>query len=269
MSKKLTEKLIDEIIAFYKSEPMTIERVAQKFNYSNTTIIKILKDIPKYKKTEIYNPKFNENLFEIIDSEASAYFLGFIITDGNVFDFNSKTQKAISITQSQSDIYILEKFKEVLNTNCTISKDKHGTAQLSVRSDKMAEDLAKYGVFPRKTLYTHLPKIPDKYMNHLVRGIFDGDGCITKTCPIKWERWGVTFCGSGQLMEDLSLYLYEKLNLEHKPKVNQSKFSNLFDFRINRINDINTLYNWIYKDAEIFLVRKRDKFIEFKNHYNL
>ena len=70
-------------------------------------------------------------------------------------------------------------------------------------------------------------------------------------------------------MEDLSLYLYEKLNLEHKPKVNQSKFSNLFDFRINRINDINTLYNWIYKDAEIFLVRKRDKFIEFKNHYNL
>ena len=70
-------------------------------------------------------------------------------------------------------------------------------------------------------------------------------------------------------MEDLSLYLYEKLNLEHNPKVNQSKFSNLFDFRINRINDINILYNWIYKDAKIFLVRKRDKFVEFKNHYNL
>ena len=100
MSKKLTENLINEIISFYKSEPMTIERVAQKFNYSNTTIIKVLKDIPKYKKTEIYNPKFNENLFETIDSEAGAYFLGFIITDGNIFDFNSKTQKAISITQS-------------------------------------------------------------------------------------------------------------------------------------------------------------------------
>ena len=100
MSNKLTENLINEIISFYKSEPMTIERVAQKFNYSNTTIIKVLKNIPKYKKTEIYNPKFNENLFEIIDSEAGAYFLGFIITDGNIFDFNSKTQKAISITQS-------------------------------------------------------------------------------------------------------------------------------------------------------------------------
>jgi hypothetical protein len=42
----------------------------------------------------------------------------------------------------------------------------------------MAEDLSKYGVVPRKSYYTYLPKIDDKYMNHLIRGILDGDGSI-------------------------------------------------------------------------------------------
>lgn len=42
----------------------------------------------------------------------------------------------------------------------------------------MAKDLSKYGVIPRKTLVSFLPTIDDQYMNHLIRGILDGDGSI-------------------------------------------------------------------------------------------
>lgn len=62
----------------------------------------------------------------------------------------------------------------------------------------MANDLQKYSVVPRKTLITYLPDIDDKYMNHLMRGILDGDGGIRAEQTIKNNRFAhyIAFCGN-------------------------------------------------------------------------
>jgi hypothetical protein len=51
---------------------------------------------------------------------------------------------------------------------------------VSIRSDELVSDLAKYGVVERKSLTLLWPDvIPNELCNHFVRGYFDGDGCWT------------------------------------------------------------------------------------------
>lgn len=87
--KIITNELKEEIIKYYLSQPMTIKQVADKYTLSFPTMSKILKDIPKYSKAKLNNPNANERFFEKIDSEEKAYFLGLLISDGNVFKDNT------------------------------------------------------------------------------------------------------------------------------------------------------------------------------------
>lgn len=80
-----------------------------------------------------------------------------LISDGNVFKEDTGRQASISITLDLEDEYMLLKFKEVLNASTNIGHDRRGCGQIAVRSDIMANDLAQYGVVPRKTLITFLP----------------------------------------------------------------------------------------------------------------
>lgn len=176
--KVITNELKEEIIKYYLSQPMTMKQVEDKYELSHPTITKILKNVPKYPKAKLNNPNANERFFKKIDSEEKAYFLGLLISDGNVFKDNTGRQASISITLDLKDEYILQKFKEVLNVNTSISKDGRGCGQIAIRSNLMADDLKQYGVVPRKSYITYLPKINDIYMSHLIRGILDGDGSI-------------------------------------------------------------------------------------------
>ena len=99
----------------------------------------------------------NEHFFKEINCEENAYFLGLLISDGNVFKDGTGRQASISITLDLKDEYMLQKFKNVLSANTSISYDGRGCGQIAVRSNIMAEDLAKYGVIPKKSYHTYLP----------------------------------------------------------------------------------------------------------------
>jgi hypothetical protein len=43
--------------------------------------MKILRDVPQYTKTQIFNPDIKEDYFENIDSQEKAYFLGLIMIE--------------------------------------------------------------------------------------------------------------------------------------------------------------------------------------------
>lgn len=269
-SKIIDENLKQNIINYYLSKPMTLSEVEQKFNLSHPTISKILKDVPKYPKAKIKNPELKERFFEKIDSEEKAYFLGLLIADGNVFKDNSGRQASISITLDLKDEYMLLKFKDILQANTNVGHDGRGCGQIAVRSDIMASDLQQYGIVPRKSLITYLPNIDDKYMNHLMRGILDGDGSIRAEQTEVNNRFAhyIGFCGSQQLMEDISNYC-KKINLNVIPKVYSYKDRNLSDIKIQNKEDMYVFGEWLYKNATIYLKRKKDKYDYFKSHYNL
>lgn len=262
-----TKKLIKE---YYLSKPMTLDEVGKKFNLCRPTISKILKDIPRYTKAKIKNPQLKEDFFKSIDNEEKAYFLGLLIADGNVFKDNTGRQASISITLDLEDEYMLLKFKEALQASTNISHDGRGCSQIAIRSDIMANDLTQYGVVPRKTLTTFLPQIKDEYMNHLIRGIFDGDGSIRAIQTDKNNRFAhyINFCGTHKLMQQISDYCV-KLNLKTIPKVYDYQDRELSDIKIQSMEDMYAFGEWLYKDATIFLTRKKDIYNQFKLHYNL
>jgi hypothetical protein len=271
--KVITEELKQEIIKYYLSQPMTMKQVECKYKLSHPTMTKILKEVPKYTKAKLNNPNMNERLFENINSEESAYFLGLLISDGNVFKDNTGRQASISITLNLKDVYMLEKFKKVVNSNTSISNDRRGCGQIAVRSNLMAKDLAKYGVVPRKSYYTYLPQIPDKWMSHLIRGIFDGDGSImAKPSPNKdgHNRFlhSISFCGTHELMTNISDYAFEKLHLKQKPTIYDYADKNLSEVKIQNIEDIKTFGDWMYNNSTIYLNRKKDIYNNFLEHYN-
>lgn len=253
---------------------MTLNQVEDKYKLSHPTISKILANTPKYTKAKLNNHNMNEHFFKEINCEENAYFLGLLISDGNVFKDNTGRQASISITLDLKDEYMLENFKKVLRTNTSISHDGRGCGQIAVRSNIMSEDLAKYGVVPRKSYNTYLPQVPDQYMWHLIRGIFDGDGSIlAKPSPNKdgHNRFlhSVSFCGTHQLMNDISKYIFDNLNLKQKPTVYDYKDRQLSELKIQNKDDIYLFTTCIYQNVTIFLDRKYKIFLDFKKHYNL
>lgn len=71
-----------------------LNKFPKKFDLSLPTIIKILKDVPKYTKAQIHNPNMKEDYFSTIDTEEKAYFIGLLITDGNVFIDKSSSNRS-------------------------------------------------------------------------------------------------------------------------------------------------------------------------------
>ncbi len=269
MSKKVTEELKQEIVHYYLSQPMTLKQVENKYKLSHPTISKILKDIPKYPRAKIYNPNLDERFFNNLNIK-SAYYLGLIIADGNIFKPDDGRQTSISITLIEEDDYLLKQFKEILNANTTISHDGRGCSQFSIRSNSMAEDLKKYGVIPRKSYFTYLPIIDNELMPHLIRGIFDGDGSIQAKLHTN-NRFlkAFSFCGTHQLMQDISNYLFNNLDLIKKPKVYDYKNSKKSEIKICNKHDMYIFGEWLYNNKLTFYMkRKYNKYLDFKHHYN-
>lgn len=269
--KIITDELKDEIIEFYLSKPMSLKEVQDKYNLCGPTISKILKDIPKYTKAKIKNPNLNERFFQNIDSEEKAYFLGLLIADGNVFvkESSANRQASISITLDLKDEYMLLKFKEVLGASTNVGYDGRGCGQIAVRSDLMAQDLSNYGVIPRKSFATYLPNVDEKLIPHLLRGILDGDGSIQAHQHGGKFLHDISYCGTHQLMQDISDISAKILHLNYKPVVYDYHDKNLSEIKFKNIDDMLNFGNWLYENATIYLIRKYEKFTTFKEHYKL
>lgn len=266
--KIITDELKEQIIDFYLSKPMSLEEVSINFNLCLPTILKILKDVPKYTKVEIYNPNIKEDFFENIDSDEKAYFLGLLISDGNVFIPKDNRSPSISLTLHLQDEYMLENFNKYLGLNHRIGYDGRGCGQVAIRSKKMAIDLTKYGIAPNKTLHTFLPSIDSQFLPGLIRGIIDGDGSIQYHDKRSKHYHNISICGTHLLMEAISETLFSILNLNHKPSVYDYKDRNLSEIKIQNIEDIIKIGNWIYKDSSLYLIRKYNKFKQLIEYYN-
>jgi len=70
-------------------------------------------------------------------------------------------------------------------------------------------------------------------------------------------------------MTEISEYITNILFLQAKPTIYNYSDKSLSDIKIQNIHDMELFGNWLYKDATIYLKRKRDLYIKFIKHYNL
>ena len=252
---------ISEIIELYSSG-IGCYKISEKYKCSPSSINNLLKinGVDTKKSPNNYRKfKFNENYFEVIDCENKAYFLGLIYSDGCI----SKTTLRISL--QDKDGYILNRFLQDIESNSTIydvkkRKDTHQNQKLVVLSSKkIIHDLEKLGVTPKKSLILELPnkkQVPEKYFNHFIRGVFDGDGSIyfyERTINgKKYIESGVSIISSNNFIFQLHKYLnYGKI---YHTNYDKNSFISFKDK-----NEIKLFLNYLYDNSTIFLKRKYEK----------
>lgn len=200
---------------------------------------------------------FNIDYFEKIDSEDKAYFLGFIVADGSV----SKKSNSIKIIQKETNI--LYDFKNYIKFDGEIftSKTKN-ISNITITSSKTKRDLENLGIYSNKTMSVRYPDIPDNLQNHFMRGVFDGDGCISLRTDKRdnKQRGQVNICSGSY---DFIKEYYDKLvifaNLDGKNKIRCPK-GTYYVVDWGGLSDVEKIYEFLYKDSKVYLLRKKEIF---------
>lgn len=129
----------------------------------------------------------------------------------------------------------------------------------------MFNDLSKYGICPRKTYVTeHIPKnIPTEYIVDFIRGMFDGDGCLTYSDDMVYDV-AVNFTSyHKQIIDEFKLLVDEYVL--GKQNHNKSIFTTAWHTQWRGYNQVVTLLDKLYDNADIYLERKYNKYIQLKN----
>lgn len=265
---RLTIEQKEDIVNAYLSDiSNTCASLGRKHNVDYKTIkytlkkhnVKIRNDISRIKRKYT----LNESFFEKIDTEEKAYFLGFLYADG----YLNYKHKILGISLQERDKDILEKLRIIIGSSKPLVFrewiSKHPTWQnsyvLEVYGIKICEDVIKLGCVPKKSLILQFPtenQVPNHLLRHFVRGYFDGDGSIGNTTHIVSSM----------------MFLNSLQNLLNKMGI-ESKISNMAcnsitkDLAMNKKLSAIKFLDWIYQDSTIYLNRKYDKYLEWKEKY--
>lgn len=250
----------DEIKEKYLSGIPTTELAKQFWTTDDHLIACVLRDLNVEIRPSGYMSKTDQTLFKEIKNEIEAYSLGLITSDGNI-DKNG----TIRIFLTESDKYILEEInRRLLNGsgNLSIDKKKNGrpVARLGFCGKTICQNLAQYGVIPNKSEFlTNIYILPEELMHHYIRGLFDGDGVTSKNR----ESIRIGFCAKRkEFVESYQSFLCQKLFMRKNKIFNTG---GCFQCSWGAKTDIEKFYNYIYKDATIFLGRKRNKIYTYLN----
>lgn len=120
----------------------------------------------------------------------------------------------------------------------------------------MVQDLIVHGCFQNKSLELKFPtveQVPSHLIHHFMRGYFDGDGCISTSRQGKDLRFEVL--GTYEF-----LTMYEQTLGVNIKEPKQTK-SQAFIVQHGGNQQVKKIYEYLYKDATIYLERKRNIFI--------
>lgn len=232
-----------------------ITEIGKKLNIWYHTVGKILKK-KGYSYSSCGKTKINSNTFNIIDSEESAYWLGFFYADGCVSSSNR-----IEIGLKQSDYLHLEKLKNYLKWEGDIEyRSESKSYRIMFKDGIIGNDLKRLGCVPKKSLILEFPtedQVPNNLIHHFVRGYFDGDGYISDPDlkPINVQLLG-TF---NFLQKFCKIYNLSEKSIKMRSNIHYVSVSGEKAIQI---------MNMLYKDCNIFLERKKKRFDSYVNRKN-
>jgi len=201
-----------------------------------------------------------EKIFDKIDTEEKAYWLGFLYADGNV----DEDQNTISLALAEEDKAHVEAFRSFmrlgekkLHKKIRKLNDKDFVSyEFAMTSEIIKCQLQRLGCKPKKTYDLRFPStkiVPKKFQRHFVRGYIDGDGSITNgtTSVIVLDVLGTKeFINSYQQWTGLH---QNKIHpFCHTDNVVHSMYSGLAAIYI---------LDKLYEDSTVYLKRKHDRYL--------
>lgn len=183
--KKLSEEQELQLVQEYidgVSSTVLMEKYGFKTKKSITDKVKkyypetykdIIKEVREARKTYSYHLKTINNQFD-------AYYLGLLLTDGYI---SRGTDIGIDLVDEDCIAFL----SNVIGKDYKAYPQKDGRKtkyRLIISNKEMVQDLERLGVTPNKSLTIQGPKLykeEEKFIPYILRGIIDGDGCVSPT----------------------------------------------------------------------------------------
>jgi hypothetical protein len=257
----MTKKVLnDELIIQLYNENKSLNQIAQIIEVDRATIkSRLLTNnitILRHRKW-ITNSKYFDSL-----NKNSSYWLGFLMADG----YNSGDFIRIDIMDEGH----LEKLRDdiFLKRDAPIRIKKHSETDknvyyITIQDKLITNRLEQLGIVRKKSHIATYPDDPNLIDNHFIRGLFDGDGSLSFTLKGNYRKYMFSIVGSENLLKCIKDKI-TKLGIN----VGFSKCKSIFRIYVCGNQQILKLLDWIYKDSDVYLDRKYEKYKELRD-YNL
>lgn len=271
LEQQLPEEEVAQLIQMYQNN-ISLREIERQTGHNRLAVAKMLERLGIKTITGNHYRKyfFDFNFFETIDNELKAYWLGFFYADGSISNKNDRYgEQEFKLALAESDIEILEKYKEDLNSTYPIRFDKSKQqnnpnhqiqAICCYRSQKTVDDLKKLGCVENKSLILKFPteeQVPSQFIYHFIRGYFDGDGSISNYN----EKYQISFVGTKDFIMKLSQYFNGGSILQDTRKENS------WYFNLGGNLQVIEAYHKMYDGANRYMKRKFNKFQDLLNKY--
>ena len=197
--------------------------------------------------------------FHKIDSEDKAYWLGFILGDGCL----RKDSYCIEIGLKASDDGHLLKFARIIEWDKELQYRKqqivgyakvYNSVRIEISNKEMYTDLLNLGLTSAKSLTAKWLKIPKKYERHMLRGLFDADGSVCSYRSYGAYRYArFSLAGTINCMKNANRIL----KIDSKITLGCGK---CWIIRKSGNPSVLKIYNILYKNATVWLDRKKERF---------
>lgn len=255
---EFSQEQIEDILNKYQNN-WSQQKIADVYQVSRTVIKRILETqnngIAIRDRTSKY--KYQQDIFENINTAEKAYWLGFLAADG--CNYQREHNASVILNVHEKDIEHLIKFKQFCYTDAEIKSyvgyegfsNQTPMCKITLNSKKISNDLIDKGVLPNKSLILQPPKISKEFYKPFILGYFDGDGSISKTS--QYNNYSISIQGTKEMLT----WICEILNWDAKlEKRNNNSDANSYYIRCGGTNKPYLILNQLYNSCETHLNRK-------------
>lgn len=271
---------IEEMIELYKNGSSTSE-IAKLSGFKTAKSVgdKLKKagvTLRTSKEAHALNKGYSDEMFQTLDAEWKAYFLGLLLTDGWITSRIANTTDYEIVGYSSTDKDVVEFISSCTGKNIQIVEShekvnpqggKHMTKneyRIILNSKQIATDLARLGVVPNKSLILQGPNLNKneyRYLSSIMKGIIDGDGTLG-VWEKQPERIYFRIASASESFIDWCIWALEVLGMRNLNK--RQIDTHFWEVNSGRKENIRILSQCIYSQP-IGMMRKYNK---IHNHFN-
>lgn len=245
----------EKIVNLYRSGKNTVE-IANEFGTYQTSIRRVLiRNKVQLRSGSVSRNRVENNVFDLNNlTKEDYYWLGLLITDGCI------SNSYLSLSLKEEDCYQLQRFASYLGHKMTVNKQFNKKYeifeyQVKVRNIELNNRLKSLAHFENKSLEA---KIFTDFNYDILRGVIDGDGYV----KVSKSQVSISICSASSVfIKQIEKFLLkEEIDCKIRVDNRKDRKNLLYYVEIYKQSHILKLYQNMYCNTDLFLIRKKNKY---------
>jgi len=258
-----TEDKIEHICKLYE-QGVSAKQIGYKYSIDKRRVQKWAKEKGTLRNRNDSHRicHFNQNYFDAIDTPNKAYWLGFFYADA----YNCDITNTFHIALNGKDINHLQKLCTAVELPLEkvyreITKSGYDVCNVHLYSKHICEIMTKHGCPRAKSFIIKYPIWLDDNLNqHFIRGVFDGDGCLT--LRKKQKEWKLSIMSTKEMCEGMHNVILQKTGVNIDYFYSSNTNNNTYILITSGNEKVKKIMDWLHSNSliENRLDRKYEKY---------